>query len=48
VRAEGEASALLTVLEARGTQAPDAARARSVSCADYELMDVWAAARRHR
>ena len=39
--AEGEAVALLTVLEARGIDVPDDARRRITECTDLEQLNLW-------
>jgi hypothetical protein len=38
---EGEAKAVLTVLEARGIAVPEEARARITQCTDPEQCDIW-------
>jgi hypothetical protein len=40
-RAEGEAKALLAVLEARGLRASDDARARILACTDAAQLEAW-------
>jgi hypothetical protein len=40
-KAEGEATAVLTVLAARGIQVPDTARERITSCADVDQLETW-------
>jgi hypothetical protein len=40
-KTEGEATALLTVLNARGIAVPDDARARIAECFDLEQLDTW-------
>ncbi|MEM9462299.1 MAG: hypothetical protein AAGF11_49560 [Myxococcota bacterium] len=40
-RAEGEAKALLLVLESRGLVVSDEARARITACTDIEQLDAW-------
>jgi hypothetical protein len=40
-RAEGEASALLTVLTGRGIEVPDDARDRITTCTDLDQLDTW-------
>ena len=40
-RAEGEATAVLAVLEARGIDVPDEARTRIVECTDLDQLDTW-------
>jgi hypothetical protein len=40
-RAEGEAAAVLTVLDARGIEVPADARARITSCTDLDQLDSW-------
>jgi hypothetical protein len=40
-RAEGEATALLTVLAARGIDVPEDARVRIVACADTDTLTTW-------
>lgn len=40
-KAEGEARTLLMLLETRGIQIPDDARARITECTDLEQLDVW-------
>jgi hypothetical protein len=40
-RAEGEASAVLAVFDARGIAAPDDARTRITGCSDLDQLDVW-------
>jgi hypothetical protein len=40
-RAEGEASAVLTVLDARGVDVPEAIRDRILACADLDQLDTW-------
>jgi len=39
--AQGEAAALLTVLDARGIEVPDDARARITGCTDLDQLDTW-------
>lgn len=41
-KAEAEAHAVLTVLEARGVDVPDEARSRIVECTDVDTLDTWA------
>jgi hypothetical protein len=41
--ARGEAHALLTVLEARGVEVPDGARAHILGCTNVALLDAWVA-----
>ncbi len=40
-RAEGEATALLAILDARGIDVPDDARARITGCSDLVQLDTW-------
>ncbi|GAB3984046.1 hypothetical protein GCM10029978_092530 [Actinoallomurus acanthiterrae] len=40
-RAEGEVHAVLTVLEARGIEVPESARARINACTDLQEIDAW-------
>lgn len=40
-RAEGEASAVLAVLDARGIEISDAVRARVTACTDIDQLDGW-------
>lgn len=40
-RAEGEARAVLGVLEVRGISVPDAARERIMHCTDLEQLETW-------
>jgi hypothetical protein len=40
-RAEGEAAAVLTVLDARGIDVPSDARARITSCTDLDQLNSW-------
>ncbi|MGE3284756.1 MAG: hypothetical protein AB7J32_01485 [Pseudonocardia sp.] len=40
-KAEGEARAVLAVLDARGIAVSDDARARITGCTDLEQLDVW-------
>lgn len=40
-RAEGEASAVLEVLEARGFDVPDEVRDRVMACSDLDQLKVW-------
>ena len=40
-RAEGQADALLAVLEARGVSVPDDARRRITDCTDTEQLATW-------
>lgn len=40
-RAEGEAGAVLAVLDARGISIPDEARTRIAGCADLDQLDAW-------
>lgn len=40
-RADGEARAVLAVLEARGMDVPDDARARILGCTDLDVLDAW-------
>ena len=40
-RAEGEAKAVLAVLDARGIDVPEDARARITGCADLDQLDTW-------
>ncbi len=40
-RSEGEAQALLLVLESRGLAVSDEARARIIACTDIEQLDAW-------
>lgn len=39
--AEGEARALLAVLDARGISVPEDARTRITSCTDLDQLDTW-------
>jgi hypothetical protein len=38
---EGKTASLLTVLDARGIDVPDDARARITSCSDLYQLDSW-------
>lgn len=40
-RTEGEASAVLAVLDARGFEVPDSVRARITSCSDPDQLLTW-------
>lgn len=40
-KSEGEARAVLAVLDARGIDVPDDARARITGCSDLDQLDVW-------
>ncbi|WP_245681874.1 hypothetical protein [Actinomadura kijaniata] len=40
-KAEGEAEALLTFLEARGVEIPHDARERILSCTDLDQLNTW-------
>lgn len=40
-KAEGEALALLTVLDARGIEVPQEARERIAECTDLDQLEVW-------
>jgi hypothetical protein len=40
-RAEGEARAVLGVLEVRGISVPDAARERIMGCTDLDQLETW-------
>lgn len=40
-KAEGEAAAVLAVLDARGIEVPDDARARIIECSDLDQLDAW-------
>ncbi|MGH3567160.1 MAG: hypothetical protein ACRDRH_14255 [Pseudonocardia sp.] len=40
-KAEGEAKAVLAVLDARGIDVPDRARARIADCSDIDQLDTW-------
>lgn len=40
-RAEGEATAVLAFLDARGIDVPDDARGRITGCTDLDQLDVW-------
>lgn len=40
-RAEGEANAVLGVLDARGVDVPEEARARILGCTDLDQLDAW-------
>lgn len=40
-KAEGEAIAVLSVLDARGIDVPDDARTRITGCADLDQLDAW-------
>ncbi|MGI9004491.1 MAG: hypothetical protein ACR2GH_23045, partial [Pseudonocardia sp.] len=40
-KAEGEARAVLAVLDARGIDVPPDARARIAECSDLDQLDVW-------
>jgi hypothetical protein len=40
-RVAGEASAVLTVLAARGVSVPEAIRDRILACTDLDQLDVW-------
>ncbi|MDT5029501.1 MAG: hypothetical protein QOE61_5927 [Micromonosporaceae bacterium] len=40
-RAEGEATAVLGFLDARGIDVPDDARARITECSDLDQLDTW-------
>ncbi|MDQ3790266.1 MAG: hypothetical protein M3422_23865 [Actinomycetota bacterium] len=40
-RAEGEARAVLGVLEVRGITMPDGARERIMRCTDLDQLEIW-------
>lgn len=40
-RAEGEARAILGVLDARGIHVPDDANARITACTDLDQLNIW-------
>jgi hypothetical protein len=40
-QAKGEVHAVLTVLNARGVQVPDAVREQILACADLDILDTW-------
>ncbi|MEO3793997.1 hypothetical protein ABGB14_27610 [Nonomuraea sp. B10E15] len=40
-KAEGEANAVLLILEARGISLPDEARARILACTDLHTLESW-------
>jgi hypothetical protein len=40
-RAEGEAVAVLTILETRGVPVPDDARSRITGCTDLDELNAW-------
>lgn len=40
-KAEGEAGALLTILDARHIQIPDAVRADILACTDIAQLEAW-------
>ena len=39
--AEGKVESVLAVLDARGVDVPDSARARISECHDHDQLDVW-------
>jgi hypothetical protein len=40
-KAEGEAKAVLAILDARGVAVPEEVRAHIAGCTDLDLLDVW-------
>jgi hypothetical protein len=40
-QAKGESLAVLTVLDARGVQVPDAVRDQILACTDFDVLDTW-------